>query len=291
MLTFKYQGSEYPVTPYFYKVWTKGGKVYFGIKYSVHSANPLLFNINYHTSSKNIKKDDILDFKILRSYAVENEQEYKDVVIYLKKLEARFIQMYKLVQDKQCLNNGVYSDTYVAFSNDKNLAHLQSEWMRDLVSQRMTDFNPMHRVAVRERVRKTLKNMWANKTDEEKADISKKHSNLWANKTDEEKADISKKISGSIRENTSFIDRMHNKNPMHDPDKVAQMLRNKMRNSILNIIQDMRDKGILVGEVPTDKNGWCCLQEKYKKIAPKKAYSWETYKKWVLDYETNYNRI
>ena len=291
MLTFKYQGSEYPVTPYFYKVWTRGGKVYFGIKYSVHSANPLLFNINYHTSSKNIKKDDIIDFKILRSYAVESVQEYKEVVIYLKKLEARFIRMYKLVQNKQCLNNGVYSDTYVAFSDDKNLTHLQSEWMRDLVSQRMTDFNPMHRVAVRERVRKTLKNMWANKTDEEKAEISKKQADLWANKTDEEKAEISKKISDSIRENTSFIDRMHNKNPMHDPDKVAQMLRNKMRNSILNIIQDMRDKGILVGEVPTDKNGWCCLQEKYKKIAPKKAYSWETYKKWVLDYETNYNRI
>ena len=291
MLTFKYQGSEYPVTPYFYKVQTRDGKLYFGIKYSVHSANPLLFNINYHTSSKNIKKEDILDFKILRSYAVENEQEYKEVVIYLKKLEARFIRMYKLVQNKQCLNNGVYSDTYVAFSNDKNLTHLQSEWMRDLVSQRMTDFNPMHRVAVRERVRKTLKNMWANKTDEEKAEFSKKHANLWANKTDEEKAEFSKKISDSIRQNTSFIDRMHNNNPMHDPDKVAQMLRNKMRNSILNIIQDMRDKGVLVGEVPTDKNGWECLQEKYKEIAPKKAYSWETYKKWVLDYETNYNRI
>ena len=291
MLTFKYQGSEYPVTPYFYKVWTRGGKVYFGIKYSVHSANPLLFNINYHTSSKNIKKDDIIDFKILRSYAVENEQEYKDVVIYLKKLEARFIQMYKLVQDKQCLNNGVYSDTYVAFSNDKNLTHLQSEWMRDLVSQRMTDFNPMHRVAVRERVRKTLKNMWANKTDEEKAEFSKKHANLWANKTDEEKAEFSKKISEAHLRNTSLLERMHNNNPMHDPDKVAQMLRNKMRNSILNIIQDMRDKGVLVGDVPTDKNGWECLQEKYKEIAPKKAYSWETYKKWVLDYETNYNRI
>ena len=291
MLTFKYQGSEYPVTPYFYKVWTRGGKIYFGIKYSVHSANPLLFNINYHTSSKNIKKDDIIDFKILRSYAVENEQEYNGVVIYLKKLEARFIRMYKLVQNKQCLNNGVYSDTYVAFSNDKNLAHLQSDWMRGLVSQRMTDFNPMHKVAVRERVRKTLKNIWANKTDEEKAEFSKKHANLWANKTDEEKAEFSKKISDSIRENTSFMNRMHNKNPMHDPDKVAQMLRNKMRNSILNIIQDMRDKGVLVGDIPTDKKGWCCLQEKYKKIAPKKAYSWETYKKWVLDYETNYNRI
>ena len=291
MLTFKYQGSEYPVTPYFYKVWTRGGKVYFGIKYSVHSANPLLFNINYHTSSKNIKKDDIIDFKILRSYAVESVQEYKEVVIYLKKLEARFIRMYRLVQDKQCLNNGVYSDTYVAFSNDKNLTHLQSEWMRDLVSQRMTDFNPMHRVAVRERVRKTLKNMWANKTDEEKAEISKKQADLWANKTDEEKAEISKKISDAHLRNTSLLERMHNNNPMHDPDKVAQMLRNKMRNSILNIIQDMRDKGVLVGDVPTDKNGWECLQEKYKEIAPKKAYSWKTYKKWVLDYETNYNRI
>lgn len=53
----------------------------------------------------------------------------------------------------------------------------------------------------------------------------------------------------------------------------------------------MRDKGVLVGDVPTDKNGWECLQEKYKEIAPKKAYSWNTYKKWVLDYETNYNRI
>ena len=272
MLTFKYQGSEYPVTPYFYKVWTRGGKVYFGIKYSVHSANPLLFNINYHTSSKNIKKDDIIDFKILRSYAVESVQEYKEVVIYLKKLEARFIRMYKLVQNKQCLNNGVYSDTYVAFSNDKNLTHLQSEWMRDLVSQRMTDFNHMHRVAVRERVRKTLKNMWANKTDEEKAEFSKK-------------------ISEAHLRNTSLLERMHNNNPMHDPDKVAQMLRNKMRNSILNIIQDMRDKGVLVGDVPTDKNGWECLQEKYKEMAPKKAYSWKTYKKWVLDYETNYNRI
>lgn len=272
MLTFKYQGSEYPVTPYFYKVQTRGGKLYFGIKYSVHSANPLLFNINYHTSSKNIKKDDILDFKILRSYAVENEQEYNEVVIYLKKLEARFIRMYKLVQNKQCLNNGVYSDTYVAFSDDKNLAHLQSDWMRELVSQRMTDFNPMHRVAVRERVRKTLKNMWANKTDEEKAEFSKK-------------------ISEAHLRNTSLLERVHNNNPMHDPDKVAQMLRNKMRNSILNIIQDMRDKGVLVGDVPTDKNGWECLQEKYKEIAPKKAYSWKTYKKWVLDYETNYNRI
>lgn len=291
MLTFKYQGSEYPVTPYFYKVWTRGGKVYFGIKYSVHSANPLLFNINYHTSSKNIKKDDIIDFKILRSYAVESVQEYKEVVIYLKKLEARFIRMYKLVQNKQCLNNGVYSDTYVAFSNDKNLTHLQSEWMRDLVSQRMTDFNPMHRVAVRERVRKTLKNMWANKSEAEKAEISKKQADLWANKTDEEKAEFSKKISEGIMRNTSFLERVHNNNPMHDPDKVAQMLRNKMRNSILNIIQDMRDKGVLVGEVPTDKNGWECLQEKYKEIAPKKAYSWKTYKKWVLDYETNYNRI
>ena len=291
MLTFKYQGSEYPVTPYFYKVWTRGGKVYFGIKYSVHSANPLLFNINYHTSSKNIKKDDIIDFKILRSYAVESVQEYKEVVIYLKKLEARFIRVYKLVQNKQCLNNGVYSDTYVAFSNDKNLTHLQSEWMRDLVSQRMTDFNPMHRVAVRGRVRKTLKNMWANKTDEEKAEFSKKHANLWANKTDEEKAEFSKKISEAHLRNTSLLERMHNNNPMHDPDKVAQMLRNKMRNSILNIIQDMRDKGVLVGDVPTDKNGWECLQEKYKEIAPKKAYSWKTYKKWVLDYETNYNRI
>ena len=291
MLTFKYQGSEYPVTPYFYKVWTRGGKIYFGIKYSVHSANPLLFNINYHTSSKNIKKDDIIDFKILRSYAVENEQEYNGVVIYLKKLEARFIRMYKLVQNTQCLNKGVYSDTYVAFSNDKNLAHLQSEWMRDLVSQRMTDFNPMHRVAVRERVRKTLKNMWTNKTDEEKAEFSKKHANLWANKTDEEKAEFSKKISEAHLRNTSLLERMHNNNPMHDPDKVAQMLRNKMRNSILNIIQDMRDKGVLVGDVPTDKNGWECLQEKYKEIAPKKAYSWNTYKKWVLDYETNYNRI
>ena len=291
MLTFKYQGSEYPVTPYFYKVWTRGGKVYFGIKYSVHSANPLLFNINYHTSSKNIKKDDIIDFKILRSYAVESVQEYKEVVIYLKKLEARFIRVYKLVQNKQCLNNGVYSDTYVAFSNNKNLTHLQSEWMRDLVSQRMTDFNPMHRVAVRERVRKTLKNMWANKTDEEKAEFSKKHANLWANKTDEEKAEFSKKISEAHLRNTSLLKRMHNNNPMHDPDKVAQMLRNKMRNSILNIIQDMRDKGVLVGDVPTDKNGWECLQEKYKEIAPKKAYSWNTYKKWVLDYETNYNRI
>lgn len=78
---------------------------------------------------------------------------------------------------------------------------------------------------------------------------------------------------------------------MHDPDKVAQMLRNKMRNQLLNILQDMRDKGVLVGDVPTDKKGWCCLQERYKKLAPKKAYSWETYKKWVLDYETNYNRI
>ena len=291
MLTFKYQCSEYPVTPYFYKVWTRGGKIYFGIKYSVHSANPLLFNINYHTSSKNIKKDDILDFKILRSYAVENEQEYNDVVIYLKKLEARFIRMYKLVQNKQCLNNGVYSDTYVAFSDDKNLAHLQSDWMQELVSQRMTDFNPMHRVAVRERVRKTLKNIWANKTDEEKAEISKKQADLWANKTDEEKAEISKKISEAHLRNTSLLERMHNNNPMHDPDKVAQMLRNKMRNSILNIIQDMRDKGVLVGDVPTDKNGWECLQEKYKEIAPKKAYSWKTYKKWVLDYETNYNRI
>lgn len=285
-MTFKYKNETYEVIPYFYKVTTDKGKIYYGIKFSRWSANPELLGVNYFTSSKSITKKNIAKAEVLRQFPVKSLKEYKKTVRYLKALEYRFLRFYKLLRNENCLNRNCYGDGYVHYDNDALLRHLKSQRMRSIVSRQMTEYNPMFNDDSRLKMIKTQKENWKklkegnpeaynNFCDERKGDLSKLNTDAYNAFCD--------KISKGVRANKAFMDKMHNNNPMYNEEACKRMVKTKMYNSLKTQEQYMISCGMDPDDI--DEYSWERYRLSYKKNTGKNKYlfTYEMYKKWVLD--------
>lgn len=251
MIQFKYQNEYYDVQPYFYKVITKNGKFYYGIKYSKKSANPTLFNINYFTSSSLIKNEDIKSFDILKIFYPKNLDDYVISIKKLKQLESRFLSFYKLIDNPNCLNRNYIKEDHVIFTSEKNINHLKDEEFRKQISENMKQHNPMFNVKTRIKVKKTKKDY-----PQKRSEISEK-----------ERINLSKRL----KEN----------NPMFDTNTKRKMVLNKMKVVVFEQLQ------ILITDFNMEKiDDWDNYKSLFLQKYPNKTFfSYKTFKKWSTEYK------
>lgn len=251
MIQFKFQNEYYDVQPYFYKVITKNGKFYYGIKYSKKSANPKLFNINYFTSSSLIKKEDIKSFKILKVFYPKNLDEYIVYIKKLKLLESRFLSFYNLIDNADCLNKNYIKEDHVIFTSEKNINHLNDESFRKNISERMKMNNPMFNIKTKLKMKKTQR-------------LYNKHCH-----------EISKEEANNISK------RMKTNNPMFDEQTKRQMVLNKMKTVVLN------QMFILINEFGlTNISEWDNYKQSFLAKYPNKTFfSFKSFLKWSKLYK------
>ena len=270
-MNFNYKGVKYEVLPYMYRVDTKDGCFYYGIKYSVHSANPDLFNINYYTSSDSIDKSKIKSFSILRTYKV-NKTNYELKVLYLKHLEFRFLRFHNLIKNKKCLNKNIFSDNQVQFCNPKIHSHLKSSRMRNLNKRRMEIKNPMFNEETKKKMIETQKKLWEGADSHLKRQELSLKVKLSMSAID--KSELNLKISQGIKNSPKSQDYLRNNNPMFNEETKKKMIKTKMRNSVIKQYKRMLDLGL------KDINDWTEYKVKYKANFKTTFYSLEVYKEY-----------
>lgn len=251
MIQFKFQNEYFDVQPYFYKVITKDKKFYYGIKYSKKSANPKLFNINYFTSSHCIKKEDIETFEILKIFYPKNLDEYILSIKKLKQLESRFLSLYKLIENPNCLNKNYIKEDHIIFTSKKNINHLKDSEFRKQISENMKRNNPMFNIKTKIKMKKT----------------KKKYSQ--------------KRMEFSEKEKLKASERLKENNPMFTEDTKRKMVLNKMKVVVLEQLKT------LVTEFNLEKiEEWNNYKSLFLEKYPNKTFfSYKTFKKWSKEYK------